>query len=197
MPISYTWKLIKCILQCVPKHNKMFAFLHTPVVDFGSHLLSTGEYWIQFWTHHYMHLLKSSQCRVTKWWREWSTNPTKKGRELGPFSLKKRLGRILSKFINTWWEGAKAMELGLFQWCQVQGQESIGTNWNTGCSVYIWRNTSLLCGWQSTGTGCSVRLWRLLLQKIFKRATWTWSWASCSWYPCLSRDWIRWLPEII
>lgn len=43
MPISYTWKLIKCILQCVPKHNKMFTFLHTPVVDFGSHLLSTEE----------------------------------------------------------------------------------------------------------------------------------------------------------
>ena len=57
---------------------------------------------------------------------------------------------------------------GSFQWCPVTGQGAMGTNCNTGSSIWIWGRTSLLWGWQSTGTGCPERLWSLLLWRTFK-----------------------------
>lgn len=52
-------------------------------------------------------------------------------REMVLFSLKRRLRRILSMHINTWWENVKKRETGL-QWYLMKGQETTNTNCRTG-----------------------------------------------------------------
>lgn len=54
------------------------------------------------------------------------------------------------------------IELGSSQWCPVPWQEAIGTNQNTGGSIWASGSTAVLCSWQNTGTGCPQRLWRSL-----------------------------------
>lgn len=88
---------------------------------------------------------------------------------------------ILSTYLNILWEGVKVIEPGSFQWFQQQAQT------NTGSSILIREETSLLCRWQSTGTGCPERLWGLLLQSYLKPA-WMSPHAMCSRWPYLSRD---------
>jgi len=109
-------------------------------------------------------------------WRNWETSSIfrllilsseERLRELGLFSLQKgRLEEILSIYINTWREDAMSSEPGSFQRCPVMGQEAVGTNWNTGGSIWTLGNLSLLCRWWSTGTGCSERLWSFSLQRF-------------------------------
>lgn len=66
------------------------------------------------------------------------------------------------------------------------GQESVNTNCNTACSVWTSENTFLLWGELSTGTGCPKRFWSLHPWR-YSKANWTWSWAPCSRWSCLSR----------
>ena len=77
-------------------------------------------------------------------------------------------------------------EPGSFQWCPVTWPEAMGTNWNTGGSLWTSGNTFSLWGWWSTGTGCPGRLWSLHPWR-YSKAIWTWSWAMRSGHPCLSR----------
>ena len=57
-------------------------------------------------------------------------------RELRLFSLEKgRLRRISSVSVDTCREGAKRMESVSIQCSPVPGQEAVGTNWKTGCSL--------------------------------------------------------------
>ena len=58
--------------------------------------------------------------------------------------------------VNIWKEGVKKMESSFFQWCSVAGQETVGTNWNTGGSLWTLGNAIVLCGWWSTGKNCGV-----------------------------------------
>ena len=82
----------------------------------------------------------------------------KRLRELGLSSLEKPQG-VSSMYVNTWREGAKKTEPGSFQWCPVPGPVAMGTNWNTGGSLWTSGNTFSLWGWSSTGTSCPERLW--------------------------------------
>lgn len=58
----------------------------------------------------------------------------------------------------------------------------MGTNWNTGSSVWIWEKTSWLWGWQSPGTAVQ-RVCESPSLGLFK-PTWT---SSCATWPCCSR----------
>ena len=70
----------------------------------------------------------------------------------------------------------------------------MGTNWNIGGSVSTSRNTFLQP--LSTGTGYPGRLWTLHPRR-YSKAVWTWSWATCSSCPCLSRGGsTRWPPVV-
>lgn len=42
---------------------------------------------------------------------------------------------------SIWTEGVKRMEPGSFQWHLETGQEAVGTNWNTTCSVWTLGNS--------------------------------------------------------
>lgn len=77
--------------------------------------------------------------------------------------------------------GWNRTEPGSCQWCPGTGQEAAGTNWSTRGSLWISDSTFVLCG--STGTGCPERLWGLPPWRYSK--AWTWSWATCSRWPCL------------
>ena len=87
---------------------------------------------------------------------------------------------------NTWRVGVRRMGLSSFQWCPVTGQGAMGTNGNTGSSIWTWGVTSSLWGWWRTGTGCPVRLWSLLLWR-YSRPDWTRSCAACCRCPCFGR----------
>jgi len=63
----------------------------------------------------------------------------------------------------------------------------MGTNWNTGGSLWTSGNTLLLWGWLRIGTGCPRKLWGLH-PRTYSEIIWTWSWTACSRWPCLSRD---------
>lgn len=82
------------------------------------------------------------------------------------------------------------------------------TNFSTGkCQVlhqvknnpmhcYIRKQIFLLLGWPNTGTACPGRLWSLNPWK-YSKPGWTWSWATCSSWPCWELGgWIRWSPEV-
>lgn len=64
--------------------------------------------------------------------------------------------------------------------------KAIATHSNTGGVIWTSGSTSLLCEWHSTGTVCPEWLWSLPPWRSSK-ATWTWSWATCSRCPFLSR----------
>lgn len=83
---------------------------------------------------------------------------------------------------NTWRKGAKRTETDSLQCCSMPGQETVGTNWKTGDSLWMPGGTSLLCIWWRTGTGCLERLWSLHSWRSSKA-----TWAICSEWPCLSR----------
>lgn len=70
-------------------------------------------------------------------------------------------------------------EPGSFQWCPVTGQEAMGTTWNRGGAVWTSGSTSALWEWLTSGTGCPERL-QSLHPVGHSKATWTWSWATCS-----------------
>lgn len=90
-------------------------------------------------------------------------------KQLSLFSLEKRgLGGILSIYLNTWREGTKEAEPGSFQGCPVAGPETLGTDWNTGGSIWTSGNTSLLWGWLSTDTGCLGRWWESAFLEMLK-----------------------------
>ena len=70
----------------------------------------------------------------------------------------------------------------------------MGTNWNTGSSVWTYGNTFLLWGWQSTSTGCPDRLWSHHLWRHSK-AVWTCSWSTLG-GAASAGLWTRWPPEV-
>lgn len=128
-----------------------------------------------------------------KQWRYWNIFQMKKGWKNWDFSdwRTEGSGRILSMWIIIWREGAKKIEPGSFQWCPV-APEAMGTNGNTGDSIWTTGNISSLWRWWT---------WNRLLGwspslELFK-ALWTWSWATYSRWPCLIRDgWTRWPSEV-
>lgn len=77
-------------------------------------------------------------------------------------------------------------ELGSPQQCPVTAQKAQSTNWNT-------RKHFCATWWYSTGTGCPEWLGGVS-SSVFK-SFWTWSWASCSGWPWLSRGGTKGLPE--
>ena len=79
-----------------------------------------------------------------------------------------------------WW-----FSVAYARWYPVTGQRAMGTNWNTGSSIWTWEKTSSLWGWQSTGTGCLERLWSLLLWR-YSKPSWTRCCATCSSDPALA-----------
>lgn len=76
-------------------------------------------------------------------------------RKPGLFCLERRLKEILLMPINTWWEGAKRMELFSITvlWCTVPEPETMDTNWSPESSLWPSGSTSVMCGWQSPGLG--------------------------------------------
>ena len=73
------------------------------------------------------------------------------------------------------------------QWAQTKTQEVLPEQQET---------PFLLWGWLSTGTDCPERLWCLPPWR-YSKAVWTWSWATGSKQPCLSREGqTRWPPEV-
>ena len=59
-------------------------------------------------------------------------------RELGLFSLENTQG---VSHQGIWRDSVKRVELGSSQWCPVKGPEAMGTNWNTGDSLWTSGNT--------------------------------------------------------
>lgn len=107
-------------------------------------------------------------------------------REQEQFSLgKQSLRGILSICTSTWREGIKRMEACSLQWCPVTGEEAMSANLQFQ-SEHRTPRSILLCRWLSTGTGYSKRLWGLPLLRS-SEDIWTWSRATGSRWPCLSR----------
>lgn len=102
-------------------------------------------------------------------------------RELGLCSLeRRRLRRILSKYINPWREGVRKMESDPFQWCPATEQEPMGTNWTT---IILFKcKKKFVCflfeEWPSTGTVCPERLWSFHPWR-YSKPRWTQPWATC------------------
>ena len=142
-----------------------------------------------------MDILERVQQRATKMLKGLEhLSCEEKLRELGLFSLEKRRVRgILLIYLNSWREGAKRTEPGSPQWCLVTGPEAMGTDWNTGGSVWASRKIFLLCRWVSNGTGCPGRVWSPNPWRCSK-TVWTWSWATSSRWPCLG-CWTSWWPS--
>jgi len=74
-------------------------------------------------------------------------------------------------------------------------QHDKGQQTQTGSSIWTWRKTYLLWGWQSTGTGCSGRLWDLLLWRDSK-PIWTPTCVTCCRVPALAGGCMQWSPEV-
>lgn len=116
-----------------------------------------------------------------------STSPLRRGRDCWARLAWRRggSGGILLVYINTWMDGAKSIESHCVfsgAQCQVKRQQAQTETWG---SVWASGNAFALCGWWSPGTGCPERLWSLPLWRS-SRADLTWSWATCSGWPCLS-----------
>lgn len=105
------------------------------------------ECWVHFWALQYMgmDLLERVQQRDTKMVEVVEHSSCKeRTRELGLLSMQKREVREdLNRYINTWRKGTKKMEPRCFWWCLVTGQETMGTNWNTGGAVWTSGNILL------------------------------------------------------
>jgi len=63
------------------------------------------------------------------------------------------------------------------QWSQTN---SVGSLWISGNTFSLW-------GWPNTGKGCPGRWWSLHSWR-YSRVVWMWSWATCSKWPYLSKD---------
>jgi len=122
---------------------------------------------VQYWPPQYKRdtdILESIQQRATNLIKGLGhLSYEERLRELGLFSLEiRRLRGILSIHINTWKEGAKMIGQDSLQWCPVTGQKIMGTNWNTGGSLWIWGNTSFTEGDQALAQvangGCGVSI---------------------------------------
>ena len=61
-------------------------------------------------------------------------------------------------YINSWRESAKGTQPGSSQQCPVTRPEAMGTDRNTGGSLWTSGNAFFLRGWPSTGIGCPERL---------------------------------------
>jgi len=75
-------------------------------------------------------------------------------------------------YINAWGQGVNILEPG-----PMTGPEAMGTNWNTGGSLWASGNIFSLSRWLSTGTGCPGRWWSLHPWR-YSQAVWTQSWAN-------------------
>lgn len=117
-------------------------------------------------------------------------------REMVLFSLKKRrLRRILSMHINTWWENVKKRDTGS-QWYLMKGQEATNTNCLNRKEQEIplkYRRELFHCLWWNTKTCCSesYHAWR------YQKLDWTWSWVAYSNWLCFEQGcWTRWSSEV-
>lgn len=111
---------------------------HTWSAGSRSGLYSTGETWM-YW--------RDSSEWSWRWWKDWSTSPVRRGWGNWGCSHQRRKDSVgittAYKYIQI--EGAKRMESASFQWWPMPGQEFIGTNWNTGGSIWTSASTSVLC----------------------------------------------------
>jgi len=100
---------------------------------------------------------------------------------------RKGLGKISAIWINIWREGIKGTEPGSLLWCPVPGQEAMGTNWNTGCSL---RTLGALLCCAGDGALTQAAMWGLLLRDLQQppgRGP-----GPMLWWPWWSRGWAWW-----
>ena len=88
-------------------------------------------------------------------------------------------GVIFLIYMNTCRECVERMESGYFQWCPVTGSGAMGTNWNTGGSLWTSGNSFLLWRSPRTGTSHPGEFWSLHLWR-YSKAVWIWSWTTSS-----------------
>jgi len=136
---------------------------------------------------------KESSEGPQRWWRDKGISPMRKGWRSWDCSAWRTEGSggIPSRYTNNWREDVKRTEPGPFQWCSVTGGEAMGTNWNTGGSVWTAVTLTLRVTehWHMLLTErlCPGMLWSLYPWRHSK-AVWTWSWATGSRRPWLSEQ---------
>lgn len=139
----------------------------------SSGLLSTGEIW-----SYQRESIKWPQVRSKDWrislmrkvWKTWKCLPWRKK------SLKGTHQCVWMSERNVQRKEARLFPLVFRDRTRGNGKNETGRQ----------RNTCLLWGWLNAVTDCpersrNIHSWR------YSKAIWTWSWAVCSWWPCLSR----------
>lgn len=146
------------ILGCI---NRSIASRPRKVTPLCSALVRLHlENCIQFWApqnRRDLDILERIQQRIIKmmkglehllWGKDEGAGATQPG--------EKEAWGISSISIKTWRENAKGIEPGPVQWCPVPGQELVGINWNSGCSLQTLGITYLLAQFSQAACGVSL-----------------------------------------
>lgn len=124
---------------------------------------------------------RESSVELLKWWY-WSFCPKKKGWE-SLECLFKGSGEISSMYVNSW----RGMQRRQSQAFSSVPRDKTRGNRHKIKHRRVCLNFFALWGWSGTATSCPGRWW-VLPPCRYSRAIRTWSWASGSKWPCLSRE---------